>query len=47
MHATAEPHPHRTLAAVLMSVSTIVVAVNAQRLRRVELRPAVLTAGEL
>jgi Cu2+-exporting ATPase len=33
------------LAAVLMSLSTIVVALNAQRLRRVELRPAVLAAG--
>ena len=31
--------------AVLMSVSTIVVAINAQLLRRVELRPAVLTGG--
>ncbi len=30
------------LAAVLMSVSTIVVATNAQLLRRVELRPDVL-----
>jgi Cu2+-exporting ATPase len=33
--------------AVLMSLSTIVVALNAQLLRRIDLRPAAITAGEV
>lgn len=35
------------LAAVLMSVSTIVVALNAQLLRRLDLRPAAIDAADL
>jgi P-type Cu2+ transporter len=35
------------LAAILMSVSTIVVALNAQLLRRLDLRPAAIDAAEL